>query len=149
MPGNLGPFKGELRFLSNFYPVDIEFDGLVYPSVEHAYVAAKTLDPFLRSCISDVPTPGQVKRMGRDIALRPDWDEVKVRIMDTLITKKFENPELRKKLLDTGDLNLVEFNEWGDTFWGVCSKTGKGRNTLGILLMNLRDRIADNDVFVV
>jgi predicted NAD-dependent protein-ADP-ribosyltransferase YbiA (DUF1768 family) len=51
------------------------------------------------------------------------------------------NPELRVKLLNTGDLQLVEGNYWGDTFWGVCN--GKGENHLGKILMRVRKELAD------
>jgi hypothetical protein len=49
MVGNSGldydnSFHNEYRFLSNFYPAEVSFEGLVFPTVEHAYVAAKTTD---------------------------------------------------------------------------------------------------------
>lgn len=137
-------FTGEYRFLSNFYRVDVELgrDGDVYPTVENAYQAAKTTDrseriPF-RSC-----TPGQAKRMGRRLELRPDWEEVKVDIMRHLLRQKFASGPLARLLLATGDAELVEGNTWNDTFWGVCR--GKGRNMLGKLLMETRKVTLNND----
>lgn len=133
-------FSGENRFLSNFWPALVYYGGLAYPSVEHAYVAAKTVDIDLRLQIRDTETPGQVKRLGRKIELRSDWEEIKVDTMRYLVTQKFrDNKELGDLLLATGDLELIEGNTWGDTFWGVCN--GVGSNRLGHILMEVRDAL--------
>jgi len=67
-------FKGAYRWLSNFWPAPVMLDGMRYSDVEHAYQAAKTLDPEVRARIAALPKPGQAKRFGRRIQLRPDWD---------------------------------------------------------------------------
>lgn len=135
--GVIDSFQGEHRFLSNFWPATVWFEGFTYASVEHAYVAAKTLDQAERMIICQMASPGAAKRYGRKLALRPDWETVKVQIMDDLLRRKFEHPELRQKLIDTGDdTPLIEGNTWGDTFWGVCN--GVGQNMLGTLLMTIR-----------
>ena len=134
-------FQGENRFLSNFYPSRVEFDGVVYPTVEHAYQAAKTLDPELRKKVRDAVKPGAAKRLGRGVALRADWETVKCRVMFTLLRWKFHHQPLRGRLLATGDAELVEGNRWGDTYWGVCG--GKGENRLGKLLMQVRKELQE------
>lgn len=128
-------FRGAYSFLSNFYPCEIEYEGQKYPSTEHAYQAAKTLDLEKRRLLASVPVK-QVKRLGRSLRQRPDWEEVKLRVMWHLILKKFAIPELKEKLLATGDAELIEGNWWGDTFWGVCK--GIGENHLGKILMRAR-----------
>jgi ribA/ribD-fused uncharacterized protein len=133
-------FKGENRFLSNFWPAEVMLDGMLFPTVEHAYVAAKTLDPEKRAEIRLVNTAGQVKRLGRTLDLRTDWDKVKLTIMEDLVRQKFQHPELAALLLATGDQELVEGNTWGDTFWGVCFDVGC--NHLGLILMKVRDELA-------
>ena len=40
----IGEFDGKFRFLSNFYPSPIFYDGILYPTVEHAFQAAKTVN---------------------------------------------------------------------------------------------------------
>jgi ribA/ribD-fused uncharacterized protein len=132
-------FRGKFYFLSNFYPVNV----YGYPSVEHAYQAAKTLDKALRAEIKACKTPAEAKRLGGKLNLRPDWEEIKLEVMETLLKRKFENPQLRSKLLETGSEPLVEENTWHDNFWGCCqcSKCGfglEGANHLGKLLMNIR-----------
>jgi len=136
----ISEFNNEYRFLSNFWLCDIEFQGHIFPSVEHAYVFSNTLVPeeqelFLKECMS--LTPGQIKRFGRNLTLRSDWDEVKVDLMRFFVYQKFmKHTELREKLIATGDAELIEGNQWGDIFWGVCK--GNGQNWLGKLLMEIR-----------
>lgn len=136
-------FTGMYRFLSNFYPVEITFEGVVYPTVEHAYQAAKTLDPQERTRIASAGSPGLAKRQGRQIALRENWNAEKVNIMAALLRLKFADLSLRTKLLATGDAHLQEGNRWGDTFWGVDIFNGDGENALGKLLMELRQELRD------
>ena len=107
-----------------------------YPSAEHAYQAAKTLVPEERLLFATAATPSIAKRLGRKVTLRRDWEEVKNQVMDNICFQKFSHPELKQKLIDTGDLYLEETNTWGDTYWGVCD--GKGRNILGLTLMKIR-----------
>lgn len=133
-------FSDAYRFLSNFYPCLIyATDGVIYPSVEHAFQAHKTLVLSDREQIARLPTPKAAKDRGRTVALREDWEHVKVTIMAALLRIKFADPELRRKLLETGDALLVEGNSWGDNFWGVHKGSRDGKNYLGRLLMLIRD----------
>jgi hypothetical protein len=135
-------FFGEHRFLSNFWPCTVFYEGDEYPSVEHAYVAAKTTDREVRKQIQEEPKAGAVKKLGRQITLRTDWEDIKLEVMESLVTQKFTfNTDLREKLLSTGDSELVEGNTWGDTFWGVCK--GEGQNNLGKILMKVRKNLND------
>jgi ribA/ribD-fused uncharacterized protein len=140
-------FRGANRFLSNFYglheedvPLAILFEGLVFPTVEHAYVAAKVTDLKSRLTIQTLPTPSQAKKYPAQhgLTVRPDWPEIKLKIMENLLRQKFSVLELRTMLLATGDELLQEGNDWGDTFWGVDLATGQGQNHLGRLLMKIR-----------
>lgn len=132
-------FDGEYCFLSNFYPAVIEFEGQTYGTVEAAYQAAKTLNLQERELIRQAATPGRAKRLGRKVSLRPDWEDVKVNIMLELLRKKFSHPDLRQKLVGTGDAQLTEGNNHGDRFWGQVD--GVGRNQLGLLLMQVRTEL--------
>lgn len=132
-------FDGEYKFLSNFYPSPIEALGTVYPTVEHAYQAAKTRDVLEQIKIRNAPTPGNAKRLGQKIKLKPDWHLHKQRVMEGLLKQKFAHPELRAMLMATEGHDLVEGNYWGDTYWGIYN--GKGHNHLGKLLMSIRNGI--------
>ena len=92
-------FSGEFDFLSNFYPSPILVGGDLYPTVEHAFQALKTLDKEERKEIRLASTPGRAKRLGRKCTLRSDWETHKVSIMDRLIFRKFaSSSELEEKL---------------------------------------------------
>lgn len=132
-------FTGKYRFLSNFAPSVSVRDGFYYPSVEHAYQAAKASEEEGRRAIQQCVTAGKAKQLGRKIAIRADWEQIKLRVMLELLRDKFKNQRLRGLLLETGDQELVESNWWGDKFWGKCA--GEGENHLGRLLMQVRDEI--------
>ena len=145
----ISKFEGEYAFLSNFYVAAFTYGaddkniGDCFPTVEHCFQAAKTTDTMDYFKIRDAATPGKAKRLGRKTALRPDWDKVKFDLMMRMTHCKFvQNPEIAEKLIETGDAELVEGNNWGDTYWGVDLRTGIGENRLGIGLMLLRDILA-------
>jgi ribA/ribD-fused uncharacterized protein len=131
--------ENQYRFLSNFYYSPIYVGGLLYPTVEHAYQAQKTTNPIAKEIIRNADTPGKAKRLGREFEQRYKWDEVKLGIMLELLRKKFSIPELKVKLLVTGNAILIEGNNWNDIYWGICN--GIGENHLGKLLMQVREEI--------
>jgi ribA/ribD-fused uncharacterized protein len=134
-------FRGEYAFLSNFYTVKIVHEGITFPSAEHAYQAMKTFDREERIRISNLKTPGMAKRAGRMIKIRPDFEDSKIVIMFRILNVKFSVPELKQKLLATGNAHLKEGNYWHDNFWGSCecvSCQDHGMNHLGKLLETVR-----------
>lgn len=134
-------FKDEFSFLSNFYPIQVVFEGMSFNSVEYAYQAAKTLDLNVRRAIAMLPTPGQAKRHGQIIGLRNDWSNIRLGVMEFLLRQKFSvNSFLSPILVDTYPEILIEGNNWKDEFWGACLKNGVwiGENHLGKLLMKIR-----------
>ena len=132
-------FAGPHRFLSNFYPAPMVWEGRYWPTAEHAYQAAKCSRADHARMILEAPSPGAAKRLGRKIELRADWDEVKERVMLEIVRAKFDNAHLRRLLIATGEAELIEGNYWGDRFWGVCR--GEGENRLGRILMRVRTEI--------
>lgn len=136
-----GFFK-QYRFLSNFAPSSFVWKRQRWKTVEHAYQAAKACGEFDAMMIRQTATPGEAKKLGNQIEIRPDWEEVKINIMYLLVFEKFyQNEGLRDSLLATSNEYLEETNYWNDTFWGVCE--GEGRNFLGKILMRVRDELRD------
>jgi ribA/ribD-fused uncharacterized protein len=137
-------FEGSFRWLSNFYTCDVPYEGIVYPSAEHAYVAAKTTDTHMRVKIAAIETPALVKKFGRTIALRDDWEAIKLQEMRIIVHSKFtHNAWLADKLRNTAPHELVEGNWWGDRFWGR-DLAGYGSNHLGQILMEVRDILIED-----
>ena len=151
----ISEFQGEHRWLSNHVLARVVYDGHVFPTVEHAYVYSKTLVPeeqelFLAEM--NELSPGQAKKLGKSLTLRPDWEDVRLNIMRDLTLQKYKIPYYRDKLLATGDAEIIEGNDWGDTFWGKYR--GHGENNLGKIIMETRlylrsqkDEFADHGVF--
>jgi len=148
-------FSGRWRFLSNFHPCTIEFQGIKYPTVEHYYVAMKIkTDQQLdgknitlidcREMISRIKDPAKVKQLGKVLKLRKDWDKIKLDTMLWGVREKFKDKDLRQLLIDTSEHEIVEGNNWGDKFWGVCG--GVGENHLGKILMKVRKEIREENI---
>lgn len=145
----IGEFKGRYYFLSNFYNSDVTYNGITYRNNEAAFQAQKTVDENLRILFSCY-NPSEAKAAGRRATLRSDWEVVKEQIMYEICKAKFEqNPDLKKKLLDTGDELLEEGNTWHDNEWGVCGciecQDIRGRNKLGKILMRVRTELRNNE----
>lgn len=138
---SIDSFEGRYRFLSNFWMCELDYDGMIYPSSEHAYQAAKTTDITTRQKIASLSTAYDAKKAGKSVRIRPDWDEVKLDLMLQIVRAKFAVPEMASKLLGTGDAALIEGNWWGDTFWGKCG--GVGENHLGQILERVRIEVRD------
>lgn len=137
MSDSIESFSGEHRWLSNFWPAEVEYEGITFPSVENAYQAAKS--EYGREEFINI-SAGQAKRLGRNSEVREDWEDIKVSVMRDLLSQKFRTgSDLADKLSLTGNVNIVEGNTWGDTFWGVCD--GTGDNNLGNLIMDVRKEV--------
>lgn len=147
--GEINGFFEEYRFLSNFYPARFEWDGVTASTLEHHYVAAKTMDQEQRAMIYALESPGDVKRAGRTLTLRDGWDDgIKEAVMAELISLKFAIPDLRSALVGTFPARLVEGNDWHDQIWGSCNCDKHidipGQNRLGEALMCEREAILNN-----
>ena len=134
-------FDGQYRFLSNFYPATVVYEGIKYASSECAFQAAKCKDIGEREQFASL-NPSAAKRLGRHIELRPDWESVKDFVMEEIVRDKFfRHKDLAEKLLETGDAELVEGNTWKDIYWGVDLNSNYGQNKLGKILMKIRSEL--------
>ena len=145
-------FFGYYRFLSNFYEREIEYEGLIYESSEAAYQAAKIFGKT-RKKFTEL-SPGQAKKLGQKVKLRPHWEEIKDRVMYEIVYIKFsQNEDLKEKLLLTGGKIIVEASPY-DSLWGVAMgpwddrildpKNWKGVNWLGEAIMKVRENLRKN-----
>lgn len=129
-------FVGSYRWLSNYLPCPVTYEGRIYGSSEAAYHASKfpenERDEFTKL------DPDASKKLSRQKKVdQAWWDARKERVMrEITIAKYAQNPALARKLLETGDRQLEELNWWGDKFWGTVQ--GEGKNVLGKILMEVR-----------
>lgn len=139
MTDKITSFRGKYRFLSNFYPAEVEMDGLVYPTVENAYQAAKSTNPILRLHFTTI-TPLKAKKEAPIVIDKAEWFEKSLGLMEDLVRQKFtKHEELKQKLIDTFPRHIEEGNNWGDRFWGTVD--GEGNNHLGKILMRIRRQV--------
>lgn len=148
----INEFRGNYYFLSNFSDSKIEYDGYIYLNAEAAFQAQKNSSSTYKYMMQfqDAST---AKKEGRKVKLRPDWEQVKDKIMYYVVKAKFEqNKDLRDKLLATGDKYLTEGNNWHDNYWGVCKCNSSkcldkvGRNKLGKILMQIREELRPSTI---
>ena len=132
----INSFSGIHAWLSNFYICDpFIYDGIEYTSSEAAFQAHKSLNLLDRMAIAEM-SASQSKKAGKKLQLRADWNDVRLQIMEEILTIKFQQPELKTALKLTGTSELIEGNYWKDYYWGVCE--GIGENNLGKILMKIR-----------
>lgn len=153
------PYKGKYvdNWFSNMKPSEFIAGDYKFPTVEHFYQAMKTANPLESILIMKAETPYEAKRMGRKVDKPFEYligevnvftneivstqEEAKLMMMEVGLLYKFQLPEWGEKLLATGDSILVEWNNWGDHYFGADVETGKGENHLGRLLMEIRKKI--------
>jgi ribA/ribD-fused uncharacterized protein len=152
-PSNKPALPGEIHFyranekpfgaFSNLYQRPIEFEGLVYPTSEHAYQAGKASKPAVRDWILSAPTPALAAMAAHGLYVWdvvPDWAQIKFERMRRVLRAKFDqHPDLQELLLATGEARLVEAGTVSNAvnrLWGEVD--GKGENMLGVMLMELR-----------
>lgn len=109
--------------------------------MEHYFQAMKFEGTEQFTRILNCGSPKQAKDLGQSRAtpIRQDWDSIKEEIMLKGLREKFKNPELKTVLLSTGKKELVENSPY-DKYWGI-GPNGKGKNRLGVLLMQLRTEL--------
>lgn len=143
----------EHRWLSNMAYVNIEHEGIVYPSTENFYQAMKyykessVVNPAteklvnIRRFIASLP-PTESKKFSRLHPMTNEFFEVnKLHVMQIAQRKKYAQEPFKSKLLATGSMHLEEGNWWRDSFWGVDIKTRKGENHLGKIIMCVRQAL--------
>lgn len=128
--------RGPYACLSNFFMVDIEVDGKIWPSVEHYYQAQKSNSEFEREVIRIMPTAPEVKAYSKKLPLPPNWDEIKEQVMYRALRAKFtQSRKCKKVLVSTRGKQLFEDSPF-DKYWGR-----RGLNRLGLLLERVRDEL--------
>lgn len=140
-------FFNEFRWLSNFAPVTITYEGITYPSTENAYQAAKYKENETKQHIASL-SASKAKTFSRKNIPTDVWsDDRRLKVMEDLSRLKFSKQEFKQKLVATGDKEIVEENYWHDNFFGSCTCAkcnNKGQNKLGKILMQLREEFKND-----
>lgn len=130
---------------SNFAAFAVQYNGLLWPTSEHAYQAAKFDDAELKEKIRQATTPQEAYDIAHqhEDMVRATWDAEKVKVMESVVRAKVEQHVLvQRKLLESGDARIVEDSPT-DSFWG-WGPDKQGKNHLGKILMMLRSELQKN-----
>ena len=139
MSNAITSFRGKYAFLSNMYTANVTYGGHTFTNSEAAFQSMKCPDRAREFCRLDAVS---AKMLGRRVDIRPDWEDIKLTVMENVCRCKFtQDPQLAQLLLNTGDAELIEGNRWNDTYWGVCG--GIGENNLGKILMRIRSELQE------
>lgn len=135
-------FRGNYNWLSNFYPVKIKLKDIVYPSVENAYQSMKNNNIYWKHYCRD-NSPKDVKIKSKTIKIRKNWDNIKIKCMEFCLIQKYQQEPFKTLLKKTKNENILEGNDWGDSFWGVdlTVNPNYGENNLGRLIMDIRKKL--------
>jgi ribA/ribD-fused uncharacterized protein len=150
------PMQAEIRFyrasekpygaFSNLYRREIEFEGELFATSEHAYQAGKARKTEVRRWLMAAPSPSLLAMAAHGLYywdVAPGWSTSKFDRMRAVLRAKFsQHEDLRELLLSTGDARLVEsatVDNEVNRLWGEVD--GVGRNMLGVMLMDLREAL--------
>ena len=151
--------EDEYGYLSNWHHSPFTVDGITYSNTEQYFMAKKaelfgdikTMDRILKA-----RTPKECKALGREVSPFDGvvWDAERYEIMKAGNREKFlQHPDLREKLLATGNAILAEASPL-DGIWGIKLSADAaedvdpsrwpGMNLQGKLLMELREEFRAN-----
>lgn len=133
---------------SNLYRREIEFEGELFQTSEHAYQAGKARKPDVKKWLMQAPSPSLLAMAAHGLYywdVAPGWSRSKFDRMRRVLRAKFtQHLDLQIMLLSTGDARLVEsatVDNEVNRLWGEVD--GVGKNMLGVLLMELRTQLRE------
>lgn len=143
-------YEQDFYVLSNFSAFTLDWRNIRFDTSEAAYHYEKFVGGGARAsavahniaCAPSAHEAFKIAERNKELR-RPDWDDVKVGIMRDILRAKVEQHEyVRRKLLATGDRELIE-DSWRDDFWG-WGPSRDGQNMLGKLWMEVRAELTAN-----
>lgn len=167
------PKTGLGKFFSNFSDHKIEYNGKIYPTVEHFFQSMKfvhtlstPIDLEYAELIRQQSTPNKARILANQekktqypwqlelnkiiekyselgVKINPQWESVKVKIMYDILKLKLTQHEDVKKALLDTGDNILAENNPNDYFWGIGSDQ-TGQNILGRLLIELRKQLRES-----
>jgi ribA/ribD-fused uncharacterized protein len=137
-------YPPEYYVFDNFSSFQIEYKGKIYPTSEHAFQSVQFINnnPELAEIIRNSKSAHEAQKLAEENKDQRDsnWEEIKLDVMKEILHCKVEqHPYVKKKLLQSGDRDIVE-DSWRDEYWG-WGESRKGKNMLGKLWREVRKEI--------
>ena len=144
----IGFYPREFYCFDNFSSFKVEWNGYIYSTLEEAYQAASFMgsDEEIVERIKKSFSAHEAQKIAYENKdkRRPDWDDIKLDVMEELVRLKVEqNPYVKKKLLQTKNF-LIEEDSPKDSYWG-CGQNRDGMNFLGKIWMKVRKDIMEEE----
>jgi len=139
-------YEHEFYVFSNFSSFMIEWKGKLYMTSEHAYHSEKFEDEKLKEQIRNARSAHEALKLAKanKDKYRNDWATIKLNIMKEILRAKVkQHPYVEKKLIESGDKELIE-DSWRDSYWGWGAHKD-GENHLGKLWMEVRDEFMNQN----
>lgn len=136
-------YEHEYYVFSNFSSFQLEWKGILWMTSEHAYHSEKFEDKELIEQLKNTRSAHDAMKLAyaNKDKYRKDWDNVKLKVMKEILRAKIEqHPYVKKKLIQSGDKELIE-DSWRDSYWG-WGPNKNGENHLGKIWMELREEIS-------
>ena len=140
----------EFGFFSQWYPKTFHVDGQRYYTAEHWMMATKAKffgDMQTYKMILDEPEPEKVRDLGRLIKPFDSkvWAQHSFEVVLSGNRVKFQDSDLKERMLATGDRLLVEASPT-DRLWGIGYDAAHaadhfdewGQNLMGTVMMQIR-----------
>ena len=137
-------YEHEYYVFSNFSSFQLEWKGILWMTSEHAYHSEKFEDNELIEQLKNTRSAHDAMKLAytNKDKYRKDWDDIKLKVMKDILRAKIEqHPYVKKKLLQSGDKELIE-DSWRDSYWG-WGPNKDGQNNLGKIWMELRGEILE------
>lgn len=136
-------FVDNYAFLNQFWLCPVSYEQMSFLCVGQAFIASKTDNRDERVSISRISTARELMAYKGKFKIRSEEEDLA--IMEGLLRQKFEYPEMRKKLIATGNEELIDGRDWisnpEELRWGYDLKRDKGDNHHGKLLMKIRSEV--------
>ena len=145
------PLEKFFIYFSPYTAHQIEIEGQVYPTVVHAYQCQRYTDLKIIEEIRGARSPvkaWEISSKYKHLQIPEFKDENhKLKVMKMLMQfKTTQHEEIKKALLDSGDLQIVKHITTyppGDGFWDD-GEDGKGLNHIGRMWMEIREELKNN-----
>lgn len=124
----------------------LEWKGVLYMTSEHAYHSERFSDLVMKEAIKNMRSAHDAytyAQVNKHLQVE-NWNNIKLSVMKELLQAKVaQHPYVKKKLLESGDKELVE-DSWRDGFWG-WGPNKDGENHLGKLWMEVREEVRKSE----
>lgn len=137
-------YEHEFYVFSNFSSFTLEWKGKLWPTSEQAYQAEKFNDEEMKEVVRTTRSAHEAFKYAEANSgkKRSNWDSIKLSVMKEILRAKVaQHPYVKKKLLESGDKELIE-DSWRDSYWG-WGPNKDGENHLGKLWMEVRKELKE------